>query len=53
MLSGVGGDTGEAECEGLVEELLGLVGDLLPDELRHVLELVKTVRSYLKTRPSG
>lgn len=40
-------DTGEAECEGLTEELLGLVRDLPPEELRHVLELVKTARSYL------
>ena len=53
LVRGEASQTGEAECEGLVEELLGLVGDLLPDELRHVLELVKTVRSYLKTRPSG
>jgi len=42
--------TGAAECEGTVEELLGLVGDLPPDELRHVLEFVRTARRYLCSR---
>jgi hypothetical protein len=42
--------TGEAECEGSTEELLGLVRDLPPEELRHVLGLVKAARSYLVGR---
>lgn len=43
-------DTGEAECEGLAEELRAFVQDLLPEELRHVLGLEKTARSYLVSR---
>jgi len=42
--------TGEAECEGLVEELRAVVRDLPPAELRHVLELVRAARSYLVGR---
>jgi len=44
-------DIGGAECEGLVEERRGLVGDLPPDELRHVLGLVRAARSYFVARP--
>ena len=43
-------ETGEAECEGLIEELRAVVADLPPDQLRHVLELVKVARSYLVGR---
>jgi transcriptional regulator with XRE-family HTH domain len=46
-------ETGQAESEGLVEELIGLVRDLQPDELRHVVELVKTARSYLVGQSGG
>ncbi len=45
--------TGEAECEGLTEELLALARDLPPEELRHVLGLVKAARSYLAGRQDG
>jgi len=40
-------ETGVAECEGLVEELIGTVRDLPAEELRHVLVLVKAARAYL------
>ena len=40
-------ETGQAESEGLVEELIGLVRDLQPDELRHAMALVEVARSYL------
>ena len=40
-------ETGQAQSEGLVEELIGLVGDLQPDGLRHIVELVKAAKSYL------
>ena len=43
-------ETGSAECEGPIEELRGLVKDLPPEELRHVLGLVKAARSYLTAR---
>ncbi|HJN18112.1 MAG TPA: helix-turn-helix transcriptional regulator [Armatimonadota bacterium] len=43
-------ETGEAECEGLTEELLALVRDLPPEELRHVLGLVRAALSYLVTQ---
>ena len=39
-------ETGEPESEELLEELLGLVRDLPPKELRHILQLVKVGRSY-------
>jgi transcriptional regulator with XRE-family HTH domain len=42
--------TGEAECEGLIEELRAVVADLPPGELRHVLELVRAARPYLVGR---
>ena len=44
-------ETGHADCEGLIEELRGLVKDLPPEELRHVLGLVKAARSYLVADP--
>ena len=44
------GETGNAECEGLIEELRASVRDLPPDELRHVLGLVKAARAYLVSR---
>lgn len=47
LVRGEGSATGEAECGGLMEELLGQARDLPPEELRHVLEVVKTVKSYL------
>jgi transcriptional regulator with XRE-family HTH domain len=40
-------ETGQAESEGLLEELIGLVRDLQPDELRHVVEILKVVKAYL------
>ena len=40
-------ETGQAESEGLVEELIGLVRDLRPDDLRHVIELVAAAKSYI------
>ena len=43
-------ETGEAECEGQIEEFLSLVRDLPPEESRHVLELVRAARSYLADR---
>ncbi len=46
-------ETGEAECEGLTEELLGLVRDLRPEELRHVLELVRAVALPPKASPGS
>ena len=41
---------GTTETERLAEELLGLVRDLPAEELQHVLELVRTSRSYMKPR---
>jgi len=41
---------GTAETEGLAEELLGLVRDLSADDLRHVVEVVKTTKSYVRPR---
>ncbi len=46
-------ETGQAESEGLLEELIGLMKDLRPDELRHVLELVGVARSYLVGQRGG
>ena len=42
--------TGQAECERLIEELLGVVNDLQPEELGHVLGLVEAARGYMVGR---
>ena len=39
--------SGAAENEELIEELLSEVSDLKPPQLRHVLDLVRVVRSYM------
>lgn len=42
-------EIGEAESEELIEALLAEVRDLTPRELRHVLELVRVTRSYMRS----
>lgn len=39
--------TGEPESEELIEELVDLLRDLRPEELRHIVRLVEVAASYL------
>jgi len=41
---------GQAESEELIEELLAAVRDLTPRQLRHVLELVRVARGYIRRK---
>jgi len=41
--------TGDAEAEGLIEDLLSEVRVLKPVELGHVLELVRSAKSYMRS----
>ena len=44
------GKTGEPETEELIEDMLSEMRELRPTELKHVLELVRAAKSYMRGR---